>query len=190
MIVGGTIFPHRNIHKETWNSPDGETKNQIDHVLVQQKFRRSLYDVRSWRNADCDSDHNLVIARVKIRLKVNRGSRNERKMRFDTERLKENDIKEEYQLELRNRFSVLAEERGEAEDVNQRWRDIEQAVKDVAEETIGYIEGTRRQHWFDDECRRAAHERKQARINHLQHVNDLGKKEIFRQKRRTAVRIN
>ena len=136
------------------------------------------------------TDYNLVIARVKVRLKANRGSRNERKMRFDTEKLKENNVKEEYQLELRNRFRVLTEERGETEDINQRWRDLEQAVKDVAEEKIGYIEGTRSQHWFDDECRRAANERKQARINHLQDVNDLGKKEIFRQKRRTAVRIN
>jgi hypothetical protein len=27
-----TYFPHRNIHKETQQSPDGRTNNQTDHV--------------------------------------------------------------------------------------------------------------------------------------------------------------
>ena len=46
LVIGGSIFPHRRIHKATWKSPDGITENQIDHFCISRRFRRSLEDVR------------------------------------------------------------------------------------------------------------------------------------------------
>ena len=37
LVVKSTMFPHRNIHKYTWTSPDGKTHNQIDHVLIDRR---------------------------------------------------------------------------------------------------------------------------------------------------------
>ena len=34
MVVTSTYFEHKNTHKATWESPDGRTKNQIEHVLI------------------------------------------------------------------------------------------------------------------------------------------------------------
>ena len=45
-IIVGTIFLHRNIHKNTWRSPYGTTVNQIDHFIV--KWHKSLQDVRTF----------------------------------------------------------------------------------------------------------------------------------------------
>jgi len=63
MVVKSTMFPHRNIHKYTWTSPDGKTHNQIDHVLIDRRWHSSMLDVRSFRGADCDTDQYLVIAK-------------------------------------------------------------------------------------------------------------------------------
>ena len=54
IVIDGTIFPHKRIHKESWIPLDGVTRNQIDHIMVNQRFRSALQDVRSFRGADCD----------------------------------------------------------------------------------------------------------------------------------------
>jgi len=34
LIIGGTIFEHREIHTLTWIFPNRDVKNQIDHALI------------------------------------------------------------------------------------------------------------------------------------------------------------
>ena len=42
LVVKSMMFPHRNIHKYTWYSPDGNTHHQIDHILIDRmKFQGS-----------------------------------------------------------------------------------------------------------------------------------------------------
>jgi len=68
LVIGGSLFPHKTVHKETWLSFDHITENQIDHMCISQKVRRSLLDVRVKRGADAASDHHLIVARVRLKL--------------------------------------------------------------------------------------------------------------------------
>jgi hypothetical protein len=42
MVVKGTMFPHHKIHKYTCTSPEGNTHNQIDHVLIEDGIQAYL----------------------------------------------------------------------------------------------------------------------------------------------------
>jgi len=60
LVVKSTMFPHHDIHKYTWTSPDGKTYNQIDRMLIDRRWHSSMLDVRSCRGADCGTDHYTI----------------------------------------------------------------------------------------------------------------------------------
>lgn len=34
LVIGGSVFPHKRIQKESWISPDGVTENQMDTSVL------------------------------------------------------------------------------------------------------------------------------------------------------------
>ena len=68
LVVMSIMFPHRNIHKCTWTSPDGKPHNQIGYIMIDRRLHLSVLDVRSFRGVDCDTDQYLVVAEARERL--------------------------------------------------------------------------------------------------------------------------
>ena len=108
LVIGGTIFPHKTIHKTTWSSPDGKTENQIDHFTVSRKWRRSLLDVRVRRGADVASDHHLLIATARIKLKSYKDPSDRPYYKCNIQYLKNELKKEVFNCEVKNKFEALS----------------------------------------------------------------------------------
>jgi hypothetical protein len=108
LVVKSTIFPHRSIHKYTWTSPDGQTHNQIDYVLIDRRRHSSILEIRSFRGADSDVDDYLVVAEVRERLAVSKLA--VRKLdveRSNLKKLNDEEVEEQYQVTIKNKFTAL-----------------------------------------------------------------------------------
>ena len=137
LMIGGTLFQHKAIHKATWVSPDNTTENQIDHVCISRKFKGSLQDVRVMRGADAYTDHHLVVARIKLKLKRNWTGRKSGRCRFDTGLLKDQVKKEEFKIALKNRFQVLQGLQEEDESVDAKWEKVKGTYVATCKDVLG-----------------------------------------------------
>ena len=88
------------IQSNTWRSPDGQHQNQINYILCSQRWRSSIQSAKTRPGADCGSDHELLIA--KFRLKLKKVGKTTRPFRYDL-----NQIPYNYTVEVRNRFKGL-----------------------------------------------------------------------------------
>ena len=84
----------------TWTSPDGQHRNQTDYILCSQRWRSSIQSTKTRPGADCGSDHELIIA--KFRLKLKKVGKITRPFGYDL-----NQIPYDYTVEVRNRIKGL-----------------------------------------------------------------------------------
>jgi len=146
------MFPHQNIHKYTWTSPDGKTHNHIGHVLIDRRWHSSVLDVRSFRGGDCDTDHYLVIAKVRERIAVGKqAAQRFDRQKFNLRKPNEPEVREHYQIEVTNRFAAL-ENVNDYEDVNRTWEHIKENIQTSEKESLGLHELNQHKPWFDEEC--------------------------------------
>ena len=78
-----------------WTSPEGQHQNQIDYILCSQRWRSSIQSAKTRPGADCGSDHELLIA--KFRLKLNKVEKTTKPFRYDL-----NQILYDYTVEVTN----------------------------------------------------------------------------------------
>jgi hypothetical protein len=68
LTVKRMMFQHHNSHKFAWTSPDGKMHKQIDHIFIDRRRHSSILDVPSFRAADYDTGHYLVVAKFRKRM--------------------------------------------------------------------------------------------------------------------------
>ena len=100
LVIANALFQQHKRRLYTWTSPDGQHRNQIDHILCRQRWRSSIQSVKTRPGADCGSNHELLI--TKFRLKLKKVGKTARTFRYDL-----NQLPYDYTVEVTNRFERL-----------------------------------------------------------------------------------
>ena len=69
LVTANTFFQQHKRRLYTWTSPDGQHWNQIDYIHCSQRWRSSIQSAKTRPGADCGSDHELLIAKFRLKLK-------------------------------------------------------------------------------------------------------------------------
>ena len=176
LVIGGTMFPHRNIHKGTWRSPNMLHVNQIDHIIISRRHRSFLQDVKAFRGADIgQTDHYLLISKVRLKLKKER--KNTRSPVFDSGKLVEPSVKREFVQTLENKLQAPLESNEEG--VEGIWITIKKAYTETAEEVLGRRR-RRREEWISQEAWQKIKEKKDLKIK-MESSEDLRVRGLFKE---------
>ena len=100
LSILNTLFSHHSRRLYTWKSPDGKARSQIEFIMISQKCQSSVKNTKTLPGADCNSDHQLLVADIKIGLK--RLQKNSSPLRLDF-----STISKQYKVQLDNRFMSL-----------------------------------------------------------------------------------
>ena len=72
LVIGNTLFQQHKRRLYTWTSPDGQYQNQIDYNLCSQRWKSSIQSAKTRPGADSGTDHELLIAKFRPKLKKTR----------------------------------------------------------------------------------------------------------------------
>ena len=72
LYVTNTKFQGVEKRKWTWKSPEGSTRNMIDLILVEKKYKHMITQCRSFPSADIESDHQLVLCNIRMKMTLKR----------------------------------------------------------------------------------------------------------------------
>ena len=153
LVIANTLFQQHKRRLDTWTSPDGQHRNQIDYILCSQRCRSSILSTKTRPGANCGSDHELLIA--KFRLKLKKVRKTARQFRYDL-----NQIPYDYTVEVKNRFKGL--------DLTERvpdelWMEVCDIVQMTGIKTIPKKRKCKKAKWLSEEAIQIAVKRREAK---------------------------
>ena len=158
-------------------SPGDTTRNQIDYIMINQRFRNCIKLGKIFTGADINSDHNPVKVKMKVKLKQMRKTKP--REQIDLDLLKQQEYKDRYNIEVRNEYELLNTEetpqQPEPEFIENKRKSIKTCLTEALRTTLPKKTNRKKQKWMADDILNKMDERKAMKGRNEEHYQQLNK---------------
>lgn len=154
LSIMNTWFQLPSRRRYTWKAPGDQRQYQLDYILIKHRYRNSVKNTVTYPGADVFSDHNMLVASIRLRLKRPRVAK--RQAKWECRRL----MNPEVRASFNNAIAVRNQEG--PSNTNSQWENLKAAMKDSADKHIGKTTGRApKKPWVTMDMVRRMEERRQ-----------------------------
>jgi len=152
----------------TWKSPGDHSRNRIDCISINHRFKRAVKHAKTYPGADCGSDHVPVICTLQCLLKKLKKARTTKKLDF--EQLRKPEIPLVYSIRVENKFEELIDAGDEV-----TWESMKNILVETAEECVPKKERRSKNKWMTQEILSMMSDRQKIKKRDSQENRDADK---------------
>ena len=153
LVTVNTLFQQHKRRLYMWTALDGQYRNQTDYILCIQRWRSPIHSAKTRLGADCGSDHELLIAKFKLKLKKVR--KTTRSFRYDL-----NQIPYDYTVEVTSRVKGLDLIDRVPEEL---WTEVHDIVQETEIKTILKKKKCKKAKWLFEEALQIAEKKREVK---------------------------
>lgn len=160
-------FKHKQIHQYTWIQPTRNLKSIIDYIILRQKTKLWVKDVRVLRGPECGSDHHLLVSRVFFPFKGRKDFCNVKegekmfKIDYNLQNLQEDSTCFLYKMRLATKLCEITDD-----SANNMYEMVKKKIHESAFEALGEKEQRtwkkKNAMWWNETVEKLVHEKKMA----------------------------
>jgi hypothetical protein len=163
LCIANTLFKQAKENRSwTWESPCGKYHNQIDFIMVDQKRKGWIKNCRAFPSADVGSDHQLLLAELKMKLL--KTGKKDLIRRVDVSRLQDSQIKANYQACLEAKLHQTLNDAEQEDDVDKMWEKVKDAMQKLTIQSLGYKKKGMEKKWLSACTGELIMERRQLKV--------------------------
>ena len=161
VFITNTWFEHKMSALHTWTSPDDNTTNQIDYILASQRYRNTILNSKVYPGADCSSDHNLLVTRLRTR--VNKIKNKKPIEKLDLTKITKGD-KYQYQCKTNIALNAINQENM---GYTSRWNKVKEQIINIGNEICGNKKLEHKHQWMTEEILEKMEQRKEQKDKNI-----------------------